>query len=869
MSVFLEIPPSEWVTSNEYAFAIRDREPVSAGHTLVITRRVVTHWFDATHDERYALLELIDEVKRRLDQELHPNGYNVGFNVGEAAGQTVMHLHVHVIPRFEGDVDDPRGGVRGVIASKRRISSLPPKGGSFAALPAFVHGDDLHFEHALRAALLVADRADIVSAFLMNSGVEVVFHDLDDALRRGTRIRLLAGDYLGISSADALRKLLRLADDHPGFSPFFYETEGGTSFHPKSYIFFRGDEGVAYVGSSNLSRSALREAVEWNLRLISSDDAVTFGAIAQRFEALLASPRTKPLTRALIDAYEARAPVPQPPAPEPRVAAPTPNPIQLEALDALKKTRRDGHTKGLVVLATGVGKTLLAAFDAKAMGSERVLFVAHREEILGQAKDNWQKVFPDKVVGTYQGGVYDRDVDLLFASVQTLSRVSHLAQFAPDRFDYIVVDEFHHAAASTYRKLLAHFRPRFLLALTATPERMDGRSLLDLCGDNLVYRRDLVHGISQRLLVPFHYFGVKDSVDFEPIPWRSGRFDATALTTAVATQERAELALAQYEKHASTGPRRTLCFCCTVEHADYMADFFRRHGKTAQAVGHGPTSASRANCLRDLASGALEIVCAVDVFNEGLDVPQVNTVLMLRPTESPVVFLQQLGRGLRLAEGKTALVVVDFIGNHRGFLTKPQSLLFLLGQDLPPLVALTEIRDHTLDLPEGCSVDIEIEAIDLLQAMVRQRPSDIVVYEYVSFRDANGRRPSAAELFAAGVSFAPIKDTHESWFHFVKTQGDLTSDEQRVLDRHAVWFGDLTADVDEQGLQDARRSCLARRWRALHRVGGRRQRKTRVRRGGRGSLARSRDARRRGTEEVRRGIREKLARHATHGLGAW
>ena len=625
-SPFISVPSSEWVAHNELAFAIRDRYPVSKGHTLVIPKRHVATWFDATEDERKAIFALVDAVKRALDLELAPHGYNVGFNAGEAAGQTVMHLHVHVIPRFRGDMDDPRGGIRGVIPEKQKYPLTHTKKGSFANLPAFVHGDDLHLERAIRAALLISDRVDMLSAFLMTSGLELLIDDLADALRRGTRIRLLTGDYLGISSADALRRVLQLADEHSGFSAFFYETEGAISFHPKSYMFFCERDGVAYVGSSNLSRSALREAIEWNLRLISSDDAETFAAITNRFEALLKSPRTKPVTRELIDSYEARAPVPEAPAPEPRVPAPTPNVFQREALEALKKTRRDGHTKGLVVLATGIGKTLLAAFDAKAMGSERVLFVAHRDEILGQAKANWQKVFPDKVIGTYQGGTHEKDVDLLFASVQTLSRASHLSQFAAERFDYIVVDEFHHAAAATYRKVLGHFRPRFLLALTATPERMDGRSLLDLCDDNLVYRRDLVHGISEKLLVPFHYFGVKDTVDFAPIPWRSGKFDATALTAAVATKERAERALEEYEKHAAPGVRRTLCFCCTVEHADYMAKFFREHGKKAQAVHSGPSSAARATCLRELVSGELEIVCAVDVFNEGLDVPEVNTV---------------------------------------------------------------------------------------------------------------------------------------------------------------------------------------------------------------------------------------------------
>lgn len=394
-------------------------------------------------------------------------------------------------------------------------------------------------------------------------------------------------------------------------------------------------------------------------------------------------------------------------------------------------------------------------------------------------------------MGTYRGAVREREVELLFASVQTIARKAHLSQFKAQHFDYIVIDEFHHAAAATYRKLLGHFKPRFLLGLTATPERMDGRSLLELCDDNLIFRRDLIHGISQRLLVPFRYFGIKDSVDFEPIPWRSGKFDAVELSAAVSTEARAEQALREYERHAQPGARRTLCFCCTVEHADFMADFFRRSGKAAVAVHSGPTSAPRAQALRDLEDGRIELICAVDMFNEGLDIKTINHVLMLRPTESPVIFLQQLGRGLRTAPGKDALVIVDFIGNHRSFLSKPQSLLMLLGQDLPPRVALDKLRDHTLALPEGCSIDIETEALDLLASMVRVSAEGIALYEYMNFRDANARRPSAAELFAKGVHFKAIRESHTSWFAFVGAQGDLTPDEQRVLERHAAWFRDL------------------------------------------------------------------------------
>lgn len=799
------------VASNELAFAVRDDNPVTKGHTLILPRRPIATWFDATREEQFAILALVHDVKLALDRDFHPDGYSVGFDTGDVAGQTDMHLHVHVIPRYRGDTADPRGGIaerqkygdRAALKTESPTSDLgrpyrylspptiPPRPPPpFSKLPAFVHGDDTHFEHAVRAALLEADRADILAAFVQTSGVALLVDDLRDALTRGAQIRLLTGDYLGITSADALRMLLRLSEEHARFTPFFFETSGNTPFHPKSYIFLRGDRGVAYVGSSNISRSAMQDGVEWNLRLVSSSDEVTFAAVRARFEHLLANPRTKALTRAVIDAYEARAPIPTPPTPEPRGPAPTPNEIQHEALEALRQTRRDGHRKGLVVLATGLGKTYLAAFDFKAMAGERALFVAHREEILDQAKDSWQAVFPEKVVGSYDGTV-DAKADLVFASVQTLSRARHLGRFAPDYFDYIVVDEFHHAAAATYRKILSHFHPRFLLGLTATPDRMDGRSLLELCDDNLVHRRDLIHGISRRLLVPFHYFGIRDDTDYEHIPWRSGKFDAAELTNAVATAARASQTLREYRLHSPPSARRTLCFCCTTEHADFMAAFFVGHGVAAAAVHSGPTSAPRGKSLRDLRSGELEIICAVDVFNEGLDLPDINTILMLRPTESPVIFLQQLGRGLRRAEGKGHLTVIDFIGNHTSFLTKPQSLVYLLGQDLPPLVALKRIQDDALGLPEGCTIDISVEAIDLLKSLVRTSHEDIAVFEYMTFRDAHGRRPTAVELFHAAVNFAPIVKSYSTWFHFVREQGDLGADEAALLAQHEAWFGDL------------------------------------------------------------------------------
>jgi superfamily II DNA or RNA helicase len=551
----------------------------------------------------------------------------------------------------------------------------------------------------------------------------------------------------------------------------------------------QGGEGIAYVGSSNLSASALQEGIEWNLRLVSSEDREAFETIAARFEALLGHPNVRRLSRPLVDAYALRVPVP--PAPEARPQPKRPWPVQERALAALKKTRAAGNHRGLVVMATGLGKTYLAALDFQATGGERALFVAHREEILGQARDAWAPVFPEKQLGLLLGDQRDADAEILFASVQTLSRRPNLFHFREDHFDYIVVDEFHHAAAATYRRILGHFHPRFLLGLTATPDRLDGASLLDLCDGNLVFRCGLIEGIAQRHLVPFHYYGVKDEVDFTPIPWRSGRFDPEELTRALATERRAEQSLREYEKHRGPGAHRTLAFCCTTLHADYMADFFARRGHPAVAVHSGSSSAPRAESLARLREGSLEILCAVDVFNEGLDVPEIDTILMLRPTASPVVFLQQLGRGLRAVTGKERLTVVDFIGNHRSFLQKPQALVYLTGAELSGYAAVRKVAEGRLELPEGCHVEIETAALDLLAELTRVSREDLLVYEYLSFRDTHGRRPTAAELHGAGVHFKPIRERYESWFDFVAAQEDLEDDEARVLARHRAWFADL------------------------------------------------------------------------------
>lgn len=790
---FCELDEDRLVWSSGLACAFRDAYPVSAGHTLVVTRRHIPSYFDANAFEKAELWQGVEAVKAALDAELKPDGYNVGFNAGASAGQTVQHLHIHVIPRFRGDVGDPRGGVRGVIPGKQNyLRAEPTRGtvaGVFADLPSFVAGQEQHLLAALERALLQCNRADILSAFVQDSGLKLLQRDLEDAFARGVHVRLLTSDYMNITSADALRRLLELSYEHELLSARFYECVGREAFHAKAYIFIHGGDGVAYVGSSNLSEGALTQSIEWNLRAVWRSGDGELERICQRFDRLFNAPQARPLTRELVDAYSLRAPVPQ--TPEPRLAPFPPHAIQREALRELDRTRtEDGAERGMVVMATGLGKTYLAALDCKQLGASRALFVAHRDEILTQAMESWRRLFPEQNMGKFTGQEKRPEAAFVFASTATLSRPEHLEKFEREAFDYVVIDEFHHATATTYRRILGHFQPKFLLGMTATPDRMDGASLYELCDENLVYQAGILRGITTEILCPFRYYGVKDSVDFEPIPWR-GRFDADELTRAVATRARSEQTLREYLAHAPAENRRALAFCCSTAHADHMAEYLREHDIGAVAIHSAPSSAPRAESLRRFSSGDLEVLCVVDVFNEGLDVPDINVVLMLRPTESPVIFLQQLGRGLRRSNDKEHLTIVDFIGNHRSFLSKPQALLALTGADLPASVALKKLRDKTLELPPGCLVDVELDAIDMLERVSRLSKSDLLIYEYLTLRDTHGRRPTAGELYAQGVHLKPVRQRYQTWFEFVREQGDLTDDEARILDQYADWFGDL------------------------------------------------------------------------------
>ncbi|QDG52099.1 HIT domain-containing protein [Persicimonas caeni] len=800
-SPFTQIPQSAWLASNDLAFAFFDGYPVTDGHTLIVPHRVVPTWFDATVEEQQAIMQLVDEVKAVLDARFEPDGYNIGINAGEAAGQTVMHLHVHVIPRYKGDMPDPRGGVRHVI---------PWKGNYLAeSSPSLATGGaDDHFVDHLRPLFARAQRIAIVAAFVQDSGLQLLQSPLRSALDRGVDVRLLTGDYFNITQVEALKRLLDWMDGAAAVreqaaregSLEVRVVEVGKrdgwpkSFHPKSWRFESPSFGVAFVGSSNISHTALTVGSEWNLRVRRQSDPQGYGEVVRAFDAQW--DEATPLTLDWVSGYELRArakPKPLPTGEEDEEApaeVPTPHDVQAEALEALEKARKNGRERALVVHATGLGKTWLAAFDVRAFAdyfhtSPRVLFVAHRAEILQQAADTFRRILPEATFGWYVGSRSQAHGDVVFASVQKLTYGDNLAALKPDAFDYIIVDEVHHAAAPSYRRILEHLDPAFLLGLTATPDRADEADIRPLFDDFVAHRASIGEGIELEFLSPFHYFGLADVTDYAPIPWRNGKFQTEALTKAVATHERMARVWEALAEHPGES---TIIFCSSIDHARFVSEWLAERDMQVAAIFSGPDSADRDASLRALKDGELDAVCAVDILNEGVDIPRVDRVVMLRPTESPVVFMQQLGRGLRTADGKDYLTVLDFVGNHRVFLDRVRTLLSLGPKPLSLRKFLE--KGEQPELPKGCQINIELEAIDLLKDLLPTSSRSSLVREYRELHQARGKRPTASELHTLGFNLRTLKK-HGGWFGFLADEGDLTDAELEAWRVGEAWFHEL------------------------------------------------------------------------------
>ena len=651
----------------------------------------------------------------------------------------------------------------------------------------------MYLYHQLANSLRKAESVDIIVSFLMESGVRLLLNDLENALKRGAKIRILTGNYLGITQPSALYLIKKKLGEQVDLR--FYN-EKKRSFHPKSYIFHYSKHSEIYIGSSNISKSALTSGIEWNYRFSSLKDEKNYNKFFDTFEDLFENHSVviddkelrkysknwhRPAVAKDLEKYENIEEIRDS---NIRMIF-EPIGAQIEALFALENTREEGAKKALVVAATGVGKTYLAAFDS--VKYRRVLFVAHREEILKQAANSFKNVRQTDDYGFFCGNEKATDKSLIFASVSSLGKKEYLNEkyFQPEYFDYIVIDEFHHAVNNQYQRIIDYFRPKFLLGLTATPERMDGKNIYEICDYNVPYEISLYEAINKGMLVPFHYYGIYDDTDYSKLHIVRGRYNEKELNeTYIGNVYRYDLIYKYYCKY---GSKRALGFCCSREHAEEMARQFCERGISSVAVysnSNGEYSEDRNIAIEKLTKGEIKVIFSVDMFNEGVDIPAVDMVMFLRPTESPIVFLQQLGRGLRKSIGKKYLNVLDFIGNYE----KAGKVRFLLTEE-----KLAEINQYgyvrNSNIPDDCIIDFDMKLIDLFEEMDKKqlKLKDRIKKEYFRIKELLGKSPSRTELFTYmddeiyQMARTRLKENpFKKYLEYKEELGELTEKEKEV-----------------------------------------------------------------------------------------
>ncbi len=516
----------------------------------------------------------------------------------------------------------------------------------------------------LKKNLKECERFYFSVAFINYSGLQLLLDTLKEIETKGVKGKIITTTYLNFTEPKALEKI----QEFKNIDLKVFIANKDIGFHTKAYIFENKDNYKIIIGSSNITQSALKSNIEWNVRIISKEDAPFIKDVLKEYDNLwnmsselnddvlqkymlfLNEIKKMEVKRQLV--FESLQPI-------------QPNKMQVRAMENLNRLREHGENKALVIAATGTGKTYMSAFDVRQFNPKRMLFIVHREEILKKAKQTFDKVLKGRNIktGLFTGNKKEYDADYLFATIQTMNR--YYEEFDKSYFDYIVVDEAHRAASDSYVNVMEYFNPKFTLGMTATPERGDSLSVFDLFDNNVALEVRLYEALEDDLVIPFHYFGITDieGADLQGV----NLDDISEVANRLMINRRVDFIIDKMNFYGHDGKfRKLLGFCVSIEHAKYMAEEFTKRGIKSVALSGADSVATREKYIAKLESDKddLQAIFTVDIFNEGVDIPNINTVLMLRPTNSPIIFIQQLGRGLRKSENKEFLTVLDFIGNH-------------------------------------------------------------------------------------------------------------------------------------------------------------------------------------------------------------
>lgn len=570
---------------------------------------------------------------------------------------------------------------------------------------------DLSFLNKIKSNFKNCNSFVLSVSFIKMAGLVLIKNEIEEALKRGAKGKIITSTYQNFTDIASLKEFLNWQNKYSNFECHLdMSCFGENGYHSKGYLFEYDDSVEIIVGSSNITRFALLKNIEWNISLISKNNINSYTEALKEFNYLWE--RTYKLNEDIIKQYSFILDY----AIErwdmdyinPTTQNITPNSMQRKALKELIRYRDMGVKRALIISATGSGKTYLAAFDARNFNAKRLLFVVHRETILKDARDTFINVFgAEKTCGLYTGNLQELDCDFIFATSNMLSK--HLSEFDKNEFDYICYDEVHHIVADCGKKIFNYFNPEFLLGLTATPERMDNQDIFGLFDQNVPFELRLRDAINNNLIVPFHYYGIRDNLI------NYGEDDKNKISRNIAESHNVDFISKEIEKRRLPNIKlKAIAFCINIAHCYLMANELAMKGYSTTALTGNNNTGERIKAFNDLQddNNDLEIICTVDILNEGVDIPAINMVLFLRPTESSTIFLQQLGRGLRKYPNKEYLTVLDFIGNDYNRSVQIALALGTLGKTTYTekiyLKKLIETDYKTLDIP---NVEIHIDEL--------------------------------------------------------------------------------------------------------------------------------------------------------------